>query len=256
MRDGTKLPKNAMHGEGDSPRRARRMPFGQNARMNPSRPRFLRDFRASAMMARVAMLLLAACAALPIGCKAMPYEGPGEWYVGKATVTGDATIFGAGGDTSIMWQLPAGTTDWIWRVSTGPTTREWAIERRFQHASDDPDQGEVWWMGDSTGSWSGAMKNSLTANLPQMSIGTHNSGTPPFRAFTIDGVPANGDGRIEGKGEKVSDEIFVTLQWIKGDGSVGAQWKYNGLGQNEEEYLRSLTRLGAEPPATIMGGQR
>jgi hypothetical protein len=232
------------------------MPFGQNARMNPSRPRFLRDFRASAMMARVAMLLLAACAALPIGCKAMPYEGPGEWYVGKATVTGDATIFGAGGDTSIMWQLPAGTTDWIWRVSTGPTTREWAIERRFQHASDDPDQGEVWWMGDSTGSWSGAMKNSLTANLPQMSIGTHNSGTPPFRAFTIDGVPANGDGRIEGKGEKVSDEIFVTLQWIKGDGSVGAQWKYNGLGQNEEEYLRSLTRLGAEPPATIMGGQR
>jgi hypothetical protein len=232
------------------------MPFGQNARMNPSRPRFMRDFRASAMMARVAMLLLAACAALPIGCKAMPYEGPGEWYVGKATVTGDATIFGAGGDTSIMWQLPAGTTDWIWRVSTGPTTREWAIERRFQHASDDPDQGEVWWMGDSTGSWSGAMKNSLTANLPQMSIGTHNSGTPPFRAFTIDGVPANGDGRIEGKGEKVSDEIFVTLQWIKGDGSVGAQWKYNGLGQNEEEYLRSLTRMGAEPPATIMGGQR
>jgi hypothetical protein len=185
----------------------------------------------------------------------MPYEGPGEWYVGKATVTGDATIFGAGGDTSIMWQLPAGTTDWIWRVSTGPTTREWAIERRFQHASDDPDQGEVWWMGDSTGSWSGAMKNSLTANLPQMSIGTHNSGTPPFRAFTIDGVPANGDGRIEGKGEKVSDEIFVTLQWIKGDGSVGAQWKYNGLGQNEEEYLRSLKKMGAEPPATPSGGR-
>ena len=54
----------------------------------------------------------------------------------------------------------------------------------------------------------------------------------------------------------MSDEIFVTLQWIKGDGSIGAQWKYNGLGQNEEEYLRSLKKLGAQPPATVTGGGR
>ena len=243
-----------MHGEGDSPGRACRMPFGQNAPMHQGKPPFLARIH-GLQLARLAAFPVGLIALVPVGCKSMPYEGPGEWYVGKATVTGDAKIFGAGGDTSVMWQLPAGTTDWIWRVSTGPTTREWAIERRFRHASDDPDQGEVWWMGDSTGSWSGTMKNSLTANLPQMSIGTHNSGTPPFRAFTIDGVPSNGDGRIEGKGEKVSDEIFVTLQWIKGDGSVGAQWKYNGLGQNEEEYLRSLKKMGAEPPATPSGGR-
>ena len=232
------------------------MPFGQNAHMTRRQPPFFAHFGRFKTLGQLAWLLVAALALLPVGCKSMPYEGPGEWYVGKAAVTGDTAMFGAGGDTSIMWQLPEGTTNWIWRVSTGPVTREWAVERRFAHASDDPDQGEVWWMGDSTGTWSGSMKNSLTANLPQMSIGTHNSGTPPFRAFTIDGVPANGDGRIEGKGEKVSDEIFVTLQWIKGDGSIGAQWKYNGLGQNEEEYLRSLKKLGAQPPATVTGGGR
>jgi hypothetical protein len=231
------------------------MPFGQNAGMHMRQPPFFARFGRFQTFGRLVWPLLVALALPPMGCKSMPYEGPGEWYVGKANVTGDAAMFGAGGQTSIMWQLPQGTTDWIWRVSTGPVTREWAVERRYPHASDDPNQGEVWWMGDSTGSWSGTMRNSLTSNLPQMSIGTHNSAAPPFRAFTIDGVPANGDGRIEGKGEKVSDEIFVTLQWIKGDGSIGAQWKYNGLGQNEEEYLRSLAKMGAQPPATPSGGR-
>ena len=185
------------------------------------------------------------------GCKSMPPEGPGQWYIGKAEVTGDTKMFGAGGPTSIMFQLPQGTTNWIWRISTAGVTREWAVERRYQHMSDHPDQGEVWWMGDSTGSWSGTMKNSVSGNLPILEAGEHAGATPPFRAYTIDGVPSNGEGRIEGKGQKVSDEIFVTMQWIKPDGSVGAQWKYSGLGQNEQEYLKSLQKMGAEPPKVV-----
>jgi len=200
-------------------------------------------------------LLVAALALLPAavagGCKSMPYEGPGEWYVGKAEVTGDAKMFGPGGPTSIMFQLPQGTTNWIWRVSTGGVTREWVVERRYQNMSHLPDEPEVWWMGDSTGSWSGTMRNSVSSRLPMVEVGDHAGGAPPFRAYTIDGVPSNGDGRIEGKGQKVSDEIFVTMQWIKPDGSVGAQWKYSGLGRNEQEYLQSLKKMGAEPPKVV-----
>jgi hypothetical protein len=219
--------------------------------MSSRQPSFFARFGRFQTLGRLAWLLTAALGLLPVGCKSMPHEGPGEWYVGKANVTGDTTVFGAGGDTSIMWQLPVGTTNWIWRVSTGPATREWVVERRFEHASDDPDQGEVWWMGDSTGSWSGTMKNSVSGNLPILEVNEHAGGTPPFRAYTIDGVPSNGQGRIEGKGQKVSDEIFVTMQWIKPDGSVGAQWKYSGLGQNEQEYLKSLQKMGAEPPKVV-----
>ena len=62
--------------------------------------------------------------------------------------------------------------------------------------------------------------NSVSGNLPILEAGEHAGATPPFRAYTIDGVPSNGEGRIEGKGQKVSDEIFVTMQWIKPDGSV------------------------------------
>ena len=58
------------------------------------------------------------------GCKSMPPEGPGQWYIGKAEVTGDTKMFGAGGPTSIMFQLPQGTTNWIWRISTAGVTRE------------------------------------------------------------------------------------------------------------------------------------
>lgn len=200
-------------------------------------------------------LVLVVLGALPLlatlGCKSMPYEGPGRWWVGKAGVSGDAAMFGAGGDTCIMWQLPQGTTNWIWRVSTGSVTREWAVERRYRDASDHPDQGEVWWMGDGTGSWSGTIKPTITGNISILEYGDHSGPNPPFHAFLIEGVPSSGDGRIEGKGQKVSDEIFVTLQWIKADGSVGAEWKYNGMGQNEEEYLKAIARMGATPPPVV-----
>ena len=200
-------------------------------------------------------LTVLALAALPllvgVGCKSMPPEGPGEWWVGKATVSGDAAMFGGGGDTCIMWQLPQGTTNWIWRVSTGAVTREWAVERRYRDASDHPDQGEVWWMGDSTGSWSGTIRPTITGNMSILQYGDHSGPNPPFHTFLIEGVPSSGDGRIEGKGEKVRDEVSVTLQWIKADGSVGATWKYGGLGQNEQEYLKALGRMGATPPAVV-----
>ncbi|MFM7809771.1 MAG: hypothetical protein ACKPEA_17865 [Planctomycetota bacterium] len=220
--------------------------------MPTSHPRFHREKPSFRLVRR---LLVAGLALLPAaiagGCKAMPYEGPGQWYIGKAEVTGDTKMFGAGGPTSIMFQLPQGTTNWIWRISTAGVTREWAVERRYQNMSHLPDEPEVWWMGDSTGTWSGTVKNGVSGGLPMLEIGDHAGAAPPFRAYTIDGVPANGDGRIEGKGQKVNDEIFVTMQWIKPDGSVAAQWKYNGLGQNEQEYLQSLQKMGAEPPKVV-----
>ena len=212
--------------------------------MRTQNPRF---FAAKA----VAALLTALSALAGTGCKSMPYEGPGQWWVGKASVTGDAAMFGAAGDTSIMWQFPQDTTNWVWRISTGSVTREWAVERRYQHASDHPEQGEVWWMGDSTGSWSGTIKPTITGNMAILEYGDHSGASPPFHTFTIDGVPASGDGRIEGKGEKVRDEVSVTMQWIRADGSVGATWKYGGLGQNEQEYLKALARMGATPPPVV-----
>ena len=102
------------------------MPFGQNAAMRTPATRFPGQF---GLINALRALFVLALNVLPWGCKAMPYEGPGAWYVGKATVSGDGAMFGGGGDTSIMWMLPAGTTDWVWRVSTGPSTREWEIGR-------------------------------------------------------------------------------------------------------------------------------
>ena len=227
--------------------------------MSTTHPRFHGEIPAFHLARRLFVAVLALLpAAIAGGCKTMPYEGPGQWYVGKAEVTGDTKMFGPGGPTSIMFQLPQGTTNWIWRVSTAGMTREWAVEQRYADAADDPAQGQVWWMGDSTGSWSGTIaptspKDSwgkpqvppFNGSLPGVPAGTGGA------SFTIAGVPANGDGHIEGHGQTRSDELFLTLKWIKADGSVGAQWKYNGLGQNEQEYLKSLQKMGAEPPKVV-----
>ncbi len=177
-----------------------------------------------------------------VACKSQPNIGPGEWFNGESTLSGDATIFGSGGPTSVMWKLPATTTDWVWRVSTTAQTRELAIRNQYAHSSDDPMQGHVWWIGDSTGSWSGT----ISPDNPRDGYGR--PATPPFTAFVIDGVPATGDGRVEGKGQLVSDELFLTLQWFKADGSVGAHYSLKALGQNEQEYLKALGAMHATPP--------
>ena len=214
-----------------------------NARMPQPTP-FVTQFpRCLQLLARFALLALVGL--LPIACKAQPAIGPGQWYVGKSTLTGDATMFGGAGNTAVMWQLPATTTNWIWRVSTNGTTREWAVEQRYANANDDPSQGQVWWMGDSTGSWSGTM------SINERSNEWGGTMRPPFNAFTIAGVPANGDGHIEGHGQKVSEEVFLTLQWIKADGTVGATYKMEALGQNEQEYLQAIDKMGATRPATV-----
>ena len=214
-----------------------------NARMPQPTPFATQFPRCLPLLARFALLALVGLT--PIACKAQPPIGPGQWYVGKSTLTGDAAMFGGAGNTAVMWQLPATTTNWIWRVSTNGTTREWAVEQRYANANDDPSQGQVWWMGDSTGSWSGTMSINMRSN--------EWGGTmrPPFNAFTIAGVPANGDGHIEGHGQKVSEEVFLTLQWIKADGTVGATYKLEALGQNEQEYLRAIDTMGATRPATV-----
>jgi len=160
-------------------------------------------------------------------------------------VNGDAIMFGSDGPTCVMWRLPVSTTDWVWRVSTNGQTREWAVEHRYAHANDDPTQGQVWWIGDSTGSWSGTISPDNPRN------GWGKLPTPPFDAFVIAGMPANGDGHIEGSGQKRGDEISLTLKWIKADGSMGSTYKLQGLGQNEQEYLKAIKKMNAMPPPIV-----
>ena len=204
------------------------------------------------------LFALVAATLAGVGCGSAPDIGGGDWFIGDTTLKGDPAMFGPGGRTAVMWQFPRGTTDWVWRVSAGGKTREWAVEHRYANASDDPAQGQVWWMGDSTGSWSGTIaptSRNDSWGKPQV---------PPFNgslagvpagtggcSFTIDGVPANGDGRIEGHGQTRSDELFLTLKWIKADGSVGALYELKGLGQNEDEYLKALRQMGVPPPPMV-----
>ena len=191
------------------------------------------------------------------GCGTAPDIGGVDWFIGDTSLKGDPAMFGAGGKTAVMWQFPRGT-EWVWRVSSKGQTREWAVEQRYADAADDPAQGQVWWMGDSTGSWSGTIaptspKDSwgkpqvppFNGSLPGVPAGTGGA------SFTIAGVPANGDGHIEGHGQTRSDELFLTLKWIKADGSVGATYELRGLGQNEEEYLDALQKLGVPPPPMV-----
>lgn len=157
-----------------------------------------------------------------------------------------------------MWQFPRGGSEWVWRVSSKGQTREWAVEQRYADASDDPSQAQVWWMGDSTGSWSGTISPTSRNDpwgKPQVppfngAVPSQASGTGGV-SFTIAGVPANGDGHIEGHGQTRSDELFFTLKWIKADGTVGALYELKGLGQNEEEYLDALRKLGVPPPPMV-----
>ena len=213
--------------------------------------------RAIAARCIVRMLVLVATLSA-IGCRPMPNIGGGNWFVGDTSLKGDDGMFGAGGRTAVMWQFTRGGMVWVWRVSAAGKTREWVVEQRYEHASDDPAQGQVWWMGDSTGSWSGT----ISPTSPRDSWGKPQ--VPPFNgslagvpagtggsSFTIAGVPASGDGHIEGHGQTRSDELFLTLKWIKADGSVGALYELRGLGQNEEEYLDALEKLGVPPPPMV-----
>jgi hypothetical protein len=219
-------------------------------------PRWLRRIGLSRPCLPLLALLVAVLGAG--GCGTAPDIGGGNWFVGDTSLKGDAAMFGAGGRTAVMWQFTHGGMVWIWRVSAAGKTREWVVEQRYENASDDPAQGQVWWMGDSTGSWSGT----ISPTSPRDSWGKPQM--PPFNgslpgvpagtggcSFTIAGVPANGDGHIEGHGQTRSEELFLTLKWIKADGSVGALYELRGLGQNEEEYLDALEKLGVPPPPVV-----
>jgi len=223
---------------------------------NPGRERGIKPGTRVWNLGRPLLALWLPAAGL-IGCTSEPDMGGGNWFVGHTRLEGDAAMFGPAGQTALWWQLPEGTTNWIWRVSASKETREWVVEHRYADANDDPAQGQVWWMGDSTGTWSGTITPGDVrvgrggGYEPAMVGSGPGEGTPPFEVFTIAGVPASGNGHIEGNGELVSDELFVTLKWIKADGTVGALLKMEALGQNEQEYLQALQKMGVPPPPAV-----
>lgn len=187
-----------------------------------------------------------------IGCASNePNLGPASWYRGTSTIDPpNATVFGPGGDVAIEWQRMPYQNLWIWRENRASGWNQQTV----WEAS--PTQPGTFNAAVSSGAWSGqvTMEDWQSTGLYSPAgwhgrmILTDGSGQLTCTAQTAD--PGGGGDEMQGSIASPSPlfAVWITWEWIRTDGSVGARMSQKLTACNESEFIAAVQRLGGTVP--------